>query len=517
MSGSRQKSIRQNNKNALSRKEQERLRQQKQRQKTTLAVVAVVACVVLLIAAMIFVNSKLIRRIMPAYLVDGQVINIDVFEYYYNSVYNQLYTDASETYGEYAKYIMPGDVSYVHGVDYDDTRTWHDYLMDETADTISGVIYYNALAAAEGYTMTENDIAQLEAAKAAIEAYAQYSGVAVDEYLAQSFGKAMTYEVYVQELERVILADSYRRHVRDSFTYTGEEIDAYYAQNKDQLDYYTLRITYLAASNQPGYTAENPAAAMEVLRDGWAEIEKAIANGVNYYEAVKPYVTEVEAESFGTDDSAKTTMQGAGINSDYSQWVMDAARKEGDVTCAETDGGMYIVQFVERDENDYNTRDFYILSYPVSINPGDYNSEEEYQTVLDMYTQFGSQTLNDYYLRWQEGEGTVEAFGKIAEEYSATNNTSSKLEKTLKNQYGDVSEWLYDSARQPGDVTSMYCEELGAYCMVCYIGENVTAAEYIAETELRSEDYSAWLDHQEAARMAVFTSEEKYWSRLIGR
>ncbi len=518
MSASKQKQLRQTDSAALSRKEQERLKQKKQKQKTTLITVVVLVAVALLIAAMVFVNSKLIRRIMPAYSINGEDISVEVFEYYYSSVYSQLYSDASSTYGEFVSYIMPASISQTRSMSYDDTRSWHEYLLDETVDSISGVMYFNALAQAEGYTLTEDDLAQLDAVKASIEMYAQYSGLTVDEYLAQSFGKAISYEQYEAQLKKVILAESYRQHVRESFTYTEDETAAYYSENRDRLDYYSFRVTFLYASEQASYSTEAPENAMEELRAAWEEIQPAIEGGEDYYDALRPHLPETQQETFGEDDSALTRVQGSALNSDYVDWVTDASRKEGDLECIEMDDGIYILQYVSREDNDYVARDFYLMAYPVSVNRADYNSDEEYDTVLKMYIDNGSAYLNDYYLKWQQAGSTVEAFGQVAEEYSTQMGSGEvEVRNSLRGELGDVSLWLYDSARQPGDVTSIYCEELSAYCMVCYIGEGMRADAYIASEELRSEDYASWLNEQDNLRIAALTSEEKFWSRLIAR
>ena len=114
MSASREKNQRQNiGADVLSRKQKEAMEEEKKRKRIRLYTILVCACIVLLAAAVIFFSSGVSRRVLTAAVVDGEKVPVDIYTYYYTNYYGQMYSQMSTTYGDYASYFMPSNISYV--------------------------------------------------------------------------------------------------------------------------------------------------------------------------------------------------------------------------------------------------------------------------------------------------------------------------------------------------------------------------------------------------------------------
>ncbi len=518
MSASREKNQRQNiGADVLSRKQKEAMEEEKKRKRIRLYTILVCACIVLLAAAVIFFSSGVSRRVLTAAVVDGEKVPVDIYTYYYTNYYGQMYSQMSTTYGDYASYFMPSNISYVKSMQYDENRTWHEFLVDSTADAISSLRNYERLAKEEGFTLTEELRAEIEENIAAVTEMAQQNNMSVNAYLSRSLGKGMTLETYRQELERSYLADGYREYKHDSLSYSPEELESYYTEHADELDTFSFRLTYLRASDQENYNAEDTAAAMESLRTIWDEVGEKLQSGSDYYETLVNYLPESSREGFGEGDSALSSVQGASLSADYGDWVRDPARKENDVTFIETEGGAYLLQFVSRDSADYLTRDFSYVLYPITISAADYNTDEEYEAALNQTAQYAESMFGPYLQSWTEGGKTVDSFLAAAASYGeATGVSVEAVEASRKGAYGEVSDWLFDTERKVGDVELIYSDTLGGYVMVCYTGENAAAHLQLAEDAQREADYTAWEEAVEAQRAENASTRFTFWRRLIG-
>ena len=517
MSASREKNVRQSDKGVITPKKQKALEEEKRRRHTRVTTWTVIVVIVLLTALTLFFSSNFSRRVLTAARVDGKRVTVDAYGYYYATYFSRLYSQMYSMYGQYVSYFMPPSLAYAKSMEHGEDGTWHDYLITCAADSYSTVQYYCGLARAEGFQLDEEYRKQLDDTVAMVKDMAAQSGVSVTRYLEQSFGKGITLKVYTRELENMLLADNYRDHIRESFTYSDADLAAYYAENASRLDEYSFRVIFLNAADQPGYSEEDPDAGMESLRAAWETIRPGITDSESYYAALLPYLGENEQLAYAEGDGALTTAQGRAVSESYAEWVRDDSRKEGDVTFVETDDGAFVLQFVSREKNDYATRDFYAALFPVNISAADFNSQEEYDAAKEVYVNYGISAFSAYYDRLSGGPASEEDFENAVSEYIAeTGNTAEHYEAAGKNDYGELSDWLYAPDRQVGDVTVIYCAELGGVVLVRYTGENASHQLKLAEEEKRSEDFEAWEDAQEAIRQQGHTVEYTVWKRLIG-
>ena len=438
----------------------------------------VIAVILVVVFAFIFIyNSTFPSRHTTAVTIDGQDYTVAQLNYYYSNAYNTFYSN----YYQYIAYGLFFDTSTSLGDQmYSEDMTWREYFLESAVNNMTQVQILNKAAEAEGYTLTEEEQAQYEEAVTNIEtSWADLGYSSLEQYINMNFGKGVDMDLIRQELYRTYVASSYSQHLYDSYDYSIEELEAYYAENADDFDV----ITYTYYTDYDG-TVDADAAAAEL-------------NGADADE----FAAYMEENYSVTPNTL--SYSGSNLPDSYSDWLLDAARVPGDTTVVTGDDSTTVVMFDERDTNDYNTVSFRHILFQAEDADGDgiYSAEElaipagEAQVV---------------YEDWLDGDMTEDRFATLANTYSddtGSNTTGGLYENATKGQMVDpIDEWLFDEARQPGD-TEIISYEGSNYTgthIVYFVGTSeMTSAQSIADSTLRTDAYNSWLQEQQDAAVVT--------------
>ena len=244
-------------------------------------------------------------------------------------------------------------------------------------------------------------------------------------------------------------------------------------------------------------------------------IAEAVEGGADFAETVSAEVEDAEITEY---ESVFGYSVGSNFIEGVSDWVRDDARAEGDVAVVESEGtGYYVLLFHSRDDNTgYNGVAFrHILINVTDADEDGEISEEERQAAED--------EINEIYDQWVEDGETEESFISLANANSEdTGSNGSSMYSSEGGLYEhvarhqmvpEIDEWIFDSARQPGDSTIVYVEAANytGYHLVYFVGADEMSyhdclAEYgigsyeDAPTGLRQPDY----DEFEAELVAQF-------------
>lgn len=158
-------------------------------------------------------------------------------QYYYNGALQQ------EIYNSYSgastmDYTLdPEDQIY----DESTGETWRDHLLDVAIQTLTQQAAIANEAQASGYTMSAQAQESLQNTLDSIQAGTITSGYgSKDAYVRANYGPTMSYDKFVQIMERYYLAADYAQSQVDSYTYDDSQLDAYYEEHADELDTFTL-------------------------------------------------------------------------------------------------------------------------------------------------------------------------------------------------------------------------------------------------------------------------------------
>lgn len=435
----------------------------------------VVAVVLVIFFAFIFIyNSSFPVTHTKAVTIDGEDFTAAQVNYYYASSYMNFYNTYS-TYISYGLFFDP-DQSLKDQM-YSEDMSWRDYFLESAVQNMTQVYALNKAAEEAGFTLSDEMLAEYNSTIEQTETYWSTLGYSsLDQYLNMNYGKGVTMDMVRDELYRTYVASAYSESIYDGFEYTPAELDTYYTENADDLD--TIEYAY--------YTDY----------DGVLDAQ-AVVNAANGTDAdtLNAYLAE------NYEDISATTLsyQGSSLPDTYSEWLLDSARTAGDTTFFEEEGSTTVVMFLDRDRNDYNTVSFRHILVLSDDADGDgvYSDEEMAEAAA---------SIEGFYDEWKSGDATEDSFAELANTYTQDtgSNTNGGLYDTVTKgmMVEPINDWLFDEARQPGDteVIEYDGDNYTGVHLVYFVGQDdLTYAQSMADSAMRSDAYSEWMTAQEDA------------------
>ena len=446
----------------------------KKRRKTNIQY-SIVAAILVVVFAFIFIyNSALPSRHTTAVTIDGEKYTVAQLNYYYSTNYNSFYNN----YYSYISYGMFFDTSQsLKDQMYTVDMSWRDYFLQAAVDNMTEVQILNKAAEEAGFTLSEEDQASYEDAVASIEtSWSDLGYSSLKQYINMNYGKGVDMDLVRQELYRTYVASAYSQYLYDSYEYSAEDLAAYYDEHADEYD----SISYAYVTDYDGtIDAEAVATAVEGTdEDIFAEFME------KNYENLAPVTL---------------TYTGSQLPSEYSEWLLDAARVPGDTTVFTEDDSSTVVMFVSRDTNDYHTVSFRHILKTATDEDGDGSySDEEIAVAAD-----AAQALYD---EWLAGDATADSFAELATlntDDGGSSSTGGLYETVTRGEMVEpIDTWLFDEARQPGDtdVISYAGDNYTGTHVVYFAGtDERTYAQAIADSAMRNDAFSSWLQEQEDA------------------
>ena len=430
--------------------------------KITLIAVAVL-CVIMLAYSVI--NSMgILDRSTTAMTVGEDEISVVELKQYYS-------TARSNVINTYGQYLLMYGYDYTNpafdsmSCMFDSTITWKQYFTEEAqaaAEEIS-ILYQESQKA--GYTMTEEDKANLESYMKSLDDVAAEAGMSTAKYVTRAYGsgtKVADVEAYQQKR---VIASGYYKTVLESFGIDDAKIDAYYDEHSDDYDvlkYYLYDVSYEtfkydAASTKEGApTSEEDAAAKTEAAKAAAKAEaeavlaKLNADGSNF--------DKVCAENEGKDVAsfattyAETVVSSADKDTNIGAWLLNPARKTGDMEVIEDEGAMSVILYVGRGlSDDYTVAVRHILR--LTETPASDATDEE-KAEIEAANAEAKLRADSLLGEWKAGEATEESFAQLAKENSEDGSASNGGLYTgvYKGQMvAEFENWCFDESRKPGD------------------------------------------------------------------
>lgn len=483
---------------------------QRKRSMRIRAIAGAVAAV--LIVLIVVVNSSLFYRHVTAVKIGNESFSAADFNYYYNTSYFNYYTNVVNTYGsDLAAYLLPSTDTPFSSQNYSEEQTWADYFESSAFSSMQSVVMLTKEAAAAGYTLSEDGKASIDEAVSGLRSgYSTYGYSSLNGYLQALYGKGMTEAIYRKNLEQSTLASEYAELVYNGFEYSDDDLDEYYQEHTDSYDYINYRMYSVsgAADDEAGIDSETAMLAAKNTADIIANTAKT---GEQFAEMAYEYAPEDSKETYADTNATLQSYYGSYLTnymSEYSEWLLDGERKSGDTTVVEYDTGYYVLFYISRDDNHYNTRSVRHILITAEADTDGVYTDEALAAALE--------ELEAIYEEWQSGDATEDSFAELANEYSddgGSNTTGGLYENIYKNQMvSEFNAWTFDPVRKAGNTGIVYgsSSSYAGYHLIYYVGEGELYSTGIADSAKRSEDYSSWHD----ANVAYYTVSEKFAMRF---
>ena len=505
----------------------------KSRLRWTLGTIAVV----LVVAAVLILNSGLMYR-LPAFTVGSKSYNASEVSYRYS---NQYYSFANQ-YGNYASLFGLDTSNGIQGLKKQECSmlenggTWKDYFLNAAKEEMIHATVLGQYAAENNITLDEDDKATIDSAFEGIEEQAQSVGyLSADNMLAANYGTGVNQQLVRRAYEESQLASKAAQALTDSFTYTPEEIEAKYQSYEGTQDFYDYAYAYISAervetTNDAGETSsdvtpETLAAAEEkanAIADAYnkpAEEKPAEEKPADEKEAAEQPVAEEPAEldpaerlieaARSVDASAMRQTRVSGSSIPVSEWMRSAERKAGDITVEPDANGCYVVVFLSKDDNHYATANVrHILVMAEADADGNYTDEAKAAAKA---------RAEEILAEFESGDKTEERFAELAEKYSedvGSNTNGGLYENVAKGQMVPEFDAFCFGGHKPGDTGIVYGESgsYAGYHVMYFVGEGETYSNVIADSDLRNEAASAWIEEREAAN----PTKEGFGMKFVG-
>lgn len=515
MSASQQKRLRKQqredgtDKRLVAQKKEEK---KKKRSKITKTIVGVVAAI--LVIALIAINSSLFYSNFTAVKIGDIEYTAAEYNFFYNSIIQQ------ELYANNQLWSMMGlDVSKpLDKQEYMEGKTWADFFKETALEQMKEITALYSEAQKAGFTLSDEDKDSLISIQENLKTSHKGSNfLSANSYLAATYGKGCNVKVISGIIEKEQIARAYEAEMNKSFTYTDNEIKAYYADNKDTLDNFTY-LSYLASTPAPESDTETDGSSNNASASSATDIEesedKASADAAKSSDDVssdesktdamakaKTLANSIIADAETADEFkravldntqeeiSENTVAGGSLNAAFADWLKDASRTPGDKTVIETDNGCYALFFISRDDNNYRTANVrHILTYVDADESGNYTDEAKAEA---------KKKSEDLLNEWKSGDATEESFAKLADENSddpGSNTNGGLYENVYKGaMVPEFDAWCFEKGRKPGDTGIVYNEgKYYGYHVIYYVGEGMLCSDKLAEDALRGKDFSDW-------------------------
>lgn len=458
------------------------------------------AVIAILAVALLVWDSGFFQKRATAVTIDGEDFTPATVQFYYNNEYSYYMSMAQMGYSTgFDASLAPKD----QVKDEESGETWHDYFLNQAIYSLTQITMLNHSAQKEGYTLPAVGQTYVEQAMEQAKQSARSAGYSnLESYLRVKYGSYMTAKIYEEIVTAQVTASYYKTDHQNSLTYSDEELETYYQENKNALDTFNFSVFTVQASvettktdeegNTVDLTDEEKQAAFDTAKaEAQAtaqEIQSKLAAGSDAAALAEEYSEKVYSASVH-----QSQMGSAFSKSDYAEWLYDAARQSGETTIVENDDSdnyvynYYVVQIESRQRDEAATADIRHILVSAGSAPTDEQfaqAEEKAQSLLDS---------------WKSGSADEESFAMMAVKNTADTGSQSTggLYTSVSPYTGFIPEftdWCLDSSRQPGDtglVKNTGSSTQGWHVMY-FVGWNDPAWKATAKSTLASEATQEW-------------------------
>ena len=502
------------------------------------AVLAVILVVAVVFAVTQFITTSGIREknTVAATIGDTELSNAQLNYYYVDAVY-----EFANTYGAYASMFGLDLTKPLNEqvIDEETGKTWADDFLASALSNAQATYALANEAKANGFTLTEDQLAEIDNTISTMEVYAAINGFSNSEdYIQAFYGHGATLESFREYSEMNELAQSYYSHYATSLTYDDAALRSGEEGKEAEFSAYTYNYYYLNVSkfltggttDEEGvvtYSDEEKAAAVAAAEAAAKSLTEAEITSI---EDLNAAIAALEINAEAETAPVSTACEGyayANVTGAAKEWITDSARKPGDVgyvksattstaedgTETETIQGYYVVYFVEANDNNYplaNVR--HILIQPEG---GTYDSSTGVTTYTEEELAAATNEAQQLLDQWLAGKASEETFIAMAEEHNddtGSQETGGLYEDIYPGQMvTNFNDWCFDESRKAGD-TAVVTTDYGAHIMF-YVGDSETLyRDYLIENSLRSADTAAWYEALIEATV-ITEADTQYLSR----
>ncbi|MBE6821247.1 MAG: hypothetical protein E7516_09390 [Ruminococcaceae bacterium] len=339
-------------------------------------------------------------------------------------------------------------------------ETWEETFIEDAIAKMRDVYMIFDLALKEGTKLDVIAIAEILQNIDMIESAAEGENTTADESLASFYGEGMTAAMYFARDIMMYYANAYEteKMVKMSESYTEKQLNEVIEHDKHDYTVFLGRVYMIE-----GEYNEAEATAITNEQEFLAYASK------NY--PMEGYDAESMTKCVYTDRETISSAYGEEVGA----WIFNDARKAGDIAVVQGALFTYLC-YIEQPPHLATSRNIItcLQEYPETV------SEEEKENLYN--------NIFKKYDEWKKNDGTQQGFLDMSMTLGGTGETAVRAEE----YYYEVSEWIFDPVRRPGDHEIIDTE---AGCVaVYYVGNNEEDFDWkyyagVKRSELELKDY----------------------------
>lgn len=468
--------------------------------------VAAVAIIVVVVFALIagvatYFTSDYFYQNTTAVRIGDTEYSIADFNYYYWRSYQNYYDYVMENYEDtYANYLPNENIPYDEQY-FSDELTWDEYFESNAIDMLQELTFLYNRSVEEGYELSAEGQDTVTSDIVNSEYYALNNGYGnIDAYLAAGFGNGMDLETYRMNLERYTQAYEYAENKAQEFVFSEEDCAEYYEVMADTYDVFEYRYYEFPIDTAEGIDESTARDNAYYAAD---DFMKAVESEQDFIDLALENASEEQKSTYENENA--TLVSAMAGNMDASQevldWILDDARKEGDMGIVEVeDESKYVLlYFINRNDNSYNLVNArHILVQPEDVYLNDYEDDEAgYDAAVAAANAAAKAEAEDILQQWLDEGGTEDQFAALADELSDDTAEGGLYEDIYQGMMiAGFDEWIFEEGRKSGDYEIV--ESDYGYHIIYFVGEGPTYANYIAQNDLGAAQYEEWYEENYA-------------------
>ena len=464
----------------------------KQKKKSQIRWTIGTIAVVLLIALIFFLDSGALYTRTTALTIGDKSYSPAEVNYYYANDYHSMVNQ----YGSYISLFGLDTSSGLSGLKKQscpmlEDGTWRDYFLQSAQENMKQVQALVDYANSNGISLSEEEIASVDASVDELSDYAKTAGYSsADNLLAANYGNGVTTAIVRQATLDSTLASKAYSEVYNGLSYTPEELEAAYQAFNGEEDLFDFVIYNIAAPVEEGEEAPSDIAKVEAHADADA-VYMAYADGADIEDLQERFAVAVDSQFEGETPTVRSGVHGSSLSAVYKEWLMDAGRQAGDAAVFDDDSGSWVVLFLSRSDNHYATANIrHILVKAEASEDGSYSDEAKAAAKA---------RAEEILAEFEAGDKSEESFATLATLYSEDEGSVSNgglYENVYKGQMVEEFDAFLFGGHKPGDTGIVYGESssYAGYHVMYYVGEGEQYSDMLAEDSLRSADIESWME-----------------------
>ena len=314
-----------------------------------------------------------------------------------------------------------------------------------------------------------------------MQSYADKNGCSLKKYITLCYGTGVRESDLREALNLYYTAQAFYEHLNESYNYTDAEIDAYFAENAKDYQYFDLLSYTFSAEYETDATTKEKETALETA--------KKTAEGLlacKTPEAYKAWVEKYLKDQETSDSDIETALEDIvsedllyNESYDYSDWVYETGRKLNDSTLiVDEDGYTCTVYMVTKlpARYEYNTVNVRHILFTEDVYGSDDKAKAKAEEILAAF----------------EKDATVANFEKLVKEYSEDTGsllTGGAYENITKGyMVEEFNDWIFAEGRQTGDCEIVKTDY--GYHIIYFDAVSDPAWKVAVVSSMKTDDYT---------------------------